>query len=113
MDFINLLILLLTLLIEEIDTVFLQGTNKKDVQIDQILFNGEEPSLLQCAQRCKYIDKDSAIDFKDLRCRCIRYKSDGQSGKGTLSKFFMDKVSLIKEVEIYIFFIESGSMACY
>ena len=93
MELIYLLIFLISCLIEDIDNVLLKKTDVNAFKNEKILHVSEEPSLLQCAQRCRFIDKDSIVDFKNSKCTCVKYEvAEGQEQQGTLTGVFVNQV---------------------
>ena len=94
MDLIYVIILFITMMVEEIDNVIMKKVNIRTFKKEKVLFISDEVSLLQCAQRCKFIDSDAKIDFRNSRCRCIKYQTDDKlQNHGTLTELFVTQVS--------------------
>ena len=101
MEFVYFLIFLISFLIKDIYCVFMKKNHKSSIKDEIILFTSEEPSLLQCAQRCRFIDKNAIVDFKNAKCTCLKYNDDeGQEQQGTLTGVFVNQVSFYLSIHL-------------
>ena len=94
MEIVYLIIFLICCFIRDIENVLLKKENINAFKDEKILFTSEEPSLLQCAQRCRFIDKNAIVDFENAKCTCVKFEVDeGQEQHGTLTGVFVNQVS--------------------
>ena len=74
MDFTYMVIILITIFMTEVEGIILKQMNKMSIEMEEILYSSQnKESLFQCAHKCRLIDKDAAVVFRDSICK-VSYK---------------------------------------
>lgn len=93
-------------------TFYEQQTVQKEV-VEVILSATDEPSALQCAHRCRFVNRMSSVHYNAPRCKCILLKKGGGDGialdrSPTLSGAFSEKVA-----NTFLLFLIRKQFSCY